>query len=234
MIRRPPISTRTDTLFPYTTLFRSHFTEARDHRVEFDPGLHRVFVVGARVQALRLVRDQVFHQRHRVVAVGRVARDRRAADVDVGAAAVGGEHRADHLDRLAPLVLLGAGLGVLHAPDVVGVGDADVADAGEDVAGHVAVAAGGLARQVVLYPAQPLLAVRGVVVGHHRRALAGVVRVLAGPDAHPARPLRFGPVLVREGVALEVPWRPHTPAAQLPVHPPADPPATLGRTSALP
>src|SRR3546814_10818889 len=25
MIRRPPISTRTDTLFPYTTLFRSNF-----------------------------------------------------------------------------------------------------------------------------------------------------------------------------------------------------------------
>src|SRR3546814_7526735 len=25
MIRRPPISTRTDTLFPYTTLFRSHW-----------------------------------------------------------------------------------------------------------------------------------------------------------------------------------------------------------------
>src|SRR3546814_15072455 len=24
MVRRPPISTRTDTLFPYTTLFRSH------------------------------------------------------------------------------------------------------------------------------------------------------------------------------------------------------------------
>src|SRR3546814_947089 len=24
MLRRPPISTRTDTLFPYTTLFRSH------------------------------------------------------------------------------------------------------------------------------------------------------------------------------------------------------------------
>src|SRR3546814_5192358 len=30
MIRRPPRSTRTDTLFPYTTLFRS---EARDHCV---------------------------------------------------------------------------------------------------------------------------------------------------------------------------------------------------------
>src|SRR3546814_15099341 len=27
MIRRPPRSTRTDTLFPYTTLFRSHLDE---------------------------------------------------------------------------------------------------------------------------------------------------------------------------------------------------------------
>src|SRR3546814_17447738 len=27
MIRRPPRSTRTDTLFPYTTLFRSYFKE---------------------------------------------------------------------------------------------------------------------------------------------------------------------------------------------------------------
>src|SRR3546814_5573693 len=29
MIRRPPISTRTDTLFPYTTLFRSLFLGGR-------------------------------------------------------------------------------------------------------------------------------------------------------------------------------------------------------------
>src|SRR3546814_14368775 len=29
MIRRPPISTRTDTLFPYTTLFRSRQFDAR-------------------------------------------------------------------------------------------------------------------------------------------------------------------------------------------------------------
>src|SRR3546814_4129408 len=29
MIRRPPRSTRTDTLFPYTTLFRSHRVERR-------------------------------------------------------------------------------------------------------------------------------------------------------------------------------------------------------------
>src|SRR3546814_19345775 len=34
MIRRPPLSTRTDTLFPYTTLFRSLLEhQGRDHRV---------------------------------------------------------------------------------------------------------------------------------------------------------------------------------------------------------
>src|SRR3546814_3962010 len=32
MIRRPPRSTRTDTLFPYTTLFRSVRHVRRDHR----------------------------------------------------------------------------------------------------------------------------------------------------------------------------------------------------------
>src|SRR3546814_9514917 len=31
MIRRPPRSTRTDTLFPYTTLFRSHRQSPRPH-----------------------------------------------------------------------------------------------------------------------------------------------------------------------------------------------------------
>src|SRR3546814_2600901 len=33
MIRRPPRSKRTDTLFPYTTLFRSQGFAARDHAV---------------------------------------------------------------------------------------------------------------------------------------------------------------------------------------------------------
>src|SRR3546814_1172757 len=34
MIRRPPRSTRTDTLFPYTTLFRSQRQRFVDHRVD--------------------------------------------------------------------------------------------------------------------------------------------------------------------------------------------------------
>src|SRR3546814_15212730 len=40
MYRRPPISTRTDTLFPYTTLFRSVH--------EFRSGLDRLFAVRSR------------------------------------------------------------------------------------------------------------------------------------------------------------------------------------------
>src|SRR3546814_9368261 len=34
MIRRPPRSTRTDTLFPYTTLFRSDFRLSAGHRYD--------------------------------------------------------------------------------------------------------------------------------------------------------------------------------------------------------
>src|SRR3546814_15454677 len=39
MIRRPPRSTRTDTLFPYTTLFRSHAAQLR--HLEPSTGIHR-------------------------------------------------------------------------------------------------------------------------------------------------------------------------------------------------
>src|SRR3546814_5513650 len=62
MIRRPPRSTRTDTLFPYTTLFRSHHREhlgrdaqrlVDDARVEVDVrvqlALHEVIVLERRL-----------------------------------------------------------------------------------------------------------------------------------------------------------------------------------------
>src|SRR3546814_18609095 len=42
MIRRPPRSTRTDTLFPSTTLFRSGAGEIADHRVPAEHGLERL------------------------------------------------------------------------------------------------------------------------------------------------------------------------------------------------
>src|SRR3546814_11062152 len=40
MIRRPPRSTRTDTLFPYTTLFRSGQNAVRRYSAIGDEGLH--------------------------------------------------------------------------------------------------------------------------------------------------------------------------------------------------
>src|SRR3546814_5008880 len=41
MIRRPPRSTRTDTLFPYTTLFRSKIAVLRNSRGGDDPDILR-------------------------------------------------------------------------------------------------------------------------------------------------------------------------------------------------
>src|SRR3546814_13017422 len=72
MIRRPPRSTRTDTLFPYTTLFRSVWG------VEAEPAHHRrreVESVGVRRRRL-CVR---LHQLH-----GRVPERDVSADVDRG------------------------------------------------------------------------------------------------------------------------------------------------------
>src|SRR3546814_19191877 len=45
MIRRPPRSTRTDTLFPYTTLFRSGRREGANGRIapqQLGPRIHRI------------------------------------------------------------------------------------------------------------------------------------------------------------------------------------------------
>src|SRR3546814_7653677 len=47
MIRRPPRSTRTDTLFPYTTLFRSHREGKQDIRMNDETGKFTVEEVDA-------------------------------------------------------------------------------------------------------------------------------------------------------------------------------------------
>src|SRR3546814_11333111 len=52
MIRRPPRSTRTDTLFPYTTLFRSQ--QARGHRDRDLAGLRLAIGTGELVGAEQL------------------------------------------------------------------------------------------------------------------------------------------------------------------------------------
>src|SRR3546814_2288935 len=60
MIRRPPRSTRTDTLFPYTTLFRSHHRfRTRFHRGRSArPALGRGSVGGHTLPATNVVRSE--------------------------------------------------------------------------------------------------------------------------------------------------------------------------------
>src|SRR3546814_7518668 len=59
MIRRPPRSTRTDTLFPYTTLFRSAALAPARHRAPGQRGLrHRPADRGGRRRALGCLRSE--------------------------------------------------------------------------------------------------------------------------------------------------------------------------------
>src|SRR3546814_3231820 len=57
MIRRPPRSTRTDTLFPYTTLFRSTLQE-------LVPQVLRHFRCGVRAAAVWPYLIEHFHRQH--------------------------------------------------------------------------------------------------------------------------------------------------------------------------
>src|SRR3546814_7626831 len=80
MIRRPPRSTRTDTLFPYTTLFRSYFERSEFRRnaqrerrahlvaVDFDPvgvvGLELEIVAAKDIANLELDFERPTQQTH--------------------------------------------------------------------------------------------------------------------------------------------------------------------------
>src|SRR3546814_17569021 len=112
MIRRPPISTRTDTLFPYTTLFRSWRDMIRtgasrsagncrsvpDRRA--DPRARRVERFGERIKLALLALDarrEDIEERDRLAAEGRpVGRDPLARPFIVIGDEMGGE--IAHLD----------------------------------------------------------------------------------------------------------------------------------------
>src|SRR3546814_4904563 len=57
MIRRPPRSTRTDTLFPYTTLFRSR----NEAKLSADPNTARMWLAGGKAPKLGSVFRQPEH-----------------------------------------------------------------------------------------------------------------------------------------------------------------------------
>src|SRR3546814_9007981 len=60
MIRRPPRSTRTDTLFPYTTLFRSRAVDRETHRQVLDRHIVHDLIIGA-LQKCRIDRRERPH-----------------------------------------------------------------------------------------------------------------------------------------------------------------------------
>src|SRR3546814_4298206 len=70
MIRRPPRSTRTDTLFPYTTLFRSHLHPEARHR----PAVDHVIGGDQRLHDLARGNDQpvIDAEQARIATLGRV------------------------------------------------------------------------------------------------------------------------------------------------------------------
>src|SRR3546814_14761986 len=87
MIRRPPRSTRTDTLFPYTTLFRSQPLRAGDLRERDDRrpiarigGERRFVEIDCEVEIAGFLRLMPFL----------LERDRAGKDVVVGALRIGG------------------------------------------------------------------------------------------------------------------------------------------------
>src|SRR3546814_6773359 len=99
MIRRPPRSTRTDTLFPYTTLFRS-----RTHRRERgrDPTAHRGAVQAAGQPAEQGREQDGPVNRHRRPGACRPLRCRRRAERPVAPAAA--DRSEEHTSELQSLM----------------------------------------------------------------------------------------------------------------------------------
>ena len=152
---------------------------------------HRIFAIGFGVKFLGFVRDQELHQRLRIGRIRRVRRQRHAGDVDVRAAV--SRVRENHFDGVGPWLLLGR---FLHRHHVVGVADGDVAQPGLHVAHLLAVAASGLARQIVFDAGQPGFGFFLAEVRDHRRDERDVIGVLTRADADFAAPLRVGEFFV--------------------------------------
>src|SRR3546814_11783444 len=106
MIRRPPRSTRTYTLFPYTTLFRSELrAPAGEQRGE------AIAIAGDADVALTLIpggageREGTDRRDHAVV---------HHADAGIGVPRGARRHRADAADRIAPAGRARNGLAAGH------------------------------------------------------------------------------------------------------------------------
>src|SRR3546814_7286108 len=94
MIRRPPRSTRTDTLFPYTTLFRSKFADSGGRDPAFDP---RAELAAPELADLLALDDAGFRELLSGSPIKRIGRDRMVRNALIAAG-----NRED--ERLLPQV----------------------------------------------------------------------------------------------------------------------------------
>src|SRR3546814_11685955 len=122
MIRRPPRSTRTDTLFPYTTLFRSAQPHAvQDWQILIDKTVvHRLPLVEVFFRFLVLGRGDGEEHLRALATAGRHAGHvplEPSLDLASGSDAVGTEHFAIG-PPIAFLLLSCVGRVPLHAPEV--------------------------------------------------------------------------------------------------------------------
>src|SRR3546814_14935023 len=86
MIRRPPISTLTDTLFPYTTLFRSsHIVLAHRSAFAFQP-VDRAHVLRGELEAHPGAARVLFGQEQRAAFLQRVTQAGLGTVIELGAA----------------------------------------------------------------------------------------------------------------------------------------------------
>src|SRR5690606_36251698 len=112
--------------------------------------------------------------------------------------------RAYDLDGVAPFACVGAGLGVLHAAHIIGVGNANIANAAQNVARDIAVAACWLTAQIVLDVAQPVFGCLDAVMRDHGRDQRGIVGVLTRAYANLAFPFGIGKGFVGNGADVQI------------------------------
>src|SRR3546814_296379 len=127
MIRRPPRSTRTDTLFPYTTLFRSDLAGSSHREAEAvgEESLHDTVDAGQAECRTPAEHDRLdpLHEVARVEQVGLPRAGTAATYVDAGDGALG---RGEDDGGAAEPALVGA----------FGLADADAGDVSDAVGGH--------------------------------------------------------------------------------------------------
>src|SRR3546814_5369945 len=122
MIRRPPRSTRTDTRFPYTTLFRSH-AEPAAHPLKLAPAhAGHVLAVHQYAAFIHLHQAQDALQHHRLAGAGPADHDKRFARIDAEVDSIQHGLAAKALDHALKRDLWpGTGVAVVHQPNALRV-----------------------------------------------------------------------------------------------------------------